>query len=239
MPLSIGPPRNRGVLKLAHLQVNSREVNLFYIDNQIRERIIFEENKFVIPQLGAFDLNGIIELLKKDPTKFSPNVILRPVYQELILPNLVYVGGGGEISYWLQLKGVFDSLGLTYPLIQLRNSVMWIDENMGKKLDKYDLKIEIGGGIRTIDSIKKYIDVGVEKVILGSAAIKNKEFKDRNMSNRSITYKEPRMIDQLELFHQRFGFKEGIRIEDVEFDFLDLKLQDLLHLYQKGNLLNH
>ena len=41
---------------------------------------------------------------------------------------------------------------------------------------KYDLKIEIGGGIRTTDSIKKYIDVGVEKVILGSAAIKNKEF---------------------------------------------------------------
>jgi phosphoribosylformimino-5-aminoimidazole carboxamide ribotide isomerase len=41
---------------------------------------------------------------------------------------------------------------------------------------KYDLKIEIGGGIRNIESIKKYIDVGVEKVILGSAAIKNKEF---------------------------------------------------------------
>ena len=43
-------------------------------------------------------------------------------------------------------------------------------------IGKYDLKIEIGGGIRTIGSIKKYIDVGVEKVILGSAAIKNKEF---------------------------------------------------------------
>ena len=43
-------------------------------------------------------------------------------------------------------------------------------------LNKYDLKIEIGGGIRTIDSIKKYIDTGVEKVILGSGAIKNKEF---------------------------------------------------------------
>ena len=42
--------------------------------------------------------------------------------------------------------------------------------------NKYDLKIEIGGGIRTIDSIKKYIDTGVEKVILGSGAIKNKEF---------------------------------------------------------------
>ena len=42
--------------------------------------------------------------------------------------------------------------------------------------NKYDFKIEIGGGIRTIDSIKKYIDAGVEKVILGSGAIKNKEF---------------------------------------------------------------
>jgi len=41
---------------------------------------------------------------------------------------------------------------------------------------KFDLKIEVGGGVRTIDSIKKYTDVGVEKVILGSAAIKNKNF---------------------------------------------------------------
>ena len=43
-------------------------------------------------------------------------------------------------------------------------------------VSKHDLKIEIGGGVRTLDSIKKYVDVGVDKVILGSAAIKNKEF---------------------------------------------------------------
>ena len=41
---------------------------------------------------------------------------------------------------------------------------------------KHDLKIEIGGGVRTLDSVKKYVDAGVDKVILGSAAIKNKEF---------------------------------------------------------------
>ena len=43
-------------------------------------------------------------------------------------------------------------------------------------VSKYDLKIEIGGGVRSHDSIKQYIDAGVEKVILGSGAIKNKEF---------------------------------------------------------------
>ena len=43
-------------------------------------------------------------------------------------------------------------------------------------VSKYDLKIEIGGGVRSLDSIKQYVDAGVEKVILGSGAIKNKKF---------------------------------------------------------------
>ena len=43
-------------------------------------------------------------------------------------------------------------------------------------ISKFDLKVEIGGGIRNFESIKKYIDIGVEKVILGSAAIKDKDF---------------------------------------------------------------
>ena len=43
-------------------------------------------------------------------------------------------------------------------------------------VSKYDLKIEIGGGVRSLDSIKQYVDTGVEKVILGSAAIKDKNF---------------------------------------------------------------
>jgi uncharacterized protein YllA (UPF0747 family) len=67
---------------------------------------------------------------------------MRPVYQETVLPNLCYVGGAGEISYWLQLKGVFNELGLPYPMIQVRNSLIWIDGVNAKKIAKIDLKLE-------------------------------------------------------------------------------------------------
>ena len=124
------------------LQITSREVNLFYIEKGTRERIIPEGDKFTIKDIGVHTEETLLELLESHPERFSPNVILRPVYQELILPNLTYVGGAGEISYWLQLKGVFDALKLTYPLIQVRNSVIWLDKGVTGKLNKFDLELE-------------------------------------------------------------------------------------------------
>src|SRR5690606_38220377 len=71
--------------------------------------------------------------------KFSPNVILRPLYQEVILPNLCYIGGGGEIAYWLELKSFFESVGVTFPVLLLRNSVLLASEKQAKKADKLGL----------------------------------------------------------------------------------------------------
>ena len=70
--------------------------------------------------------------IENNPEKFSPNVLIRPLYQELILPNLCYVGGGSEISYWMQLKSVFQQQDITFPILTLRNSVMWIEEKIMK-----------------------------------------------------------------------------------------------------------
>ena len=82
-------------------------------------------------------------------------------------------------------------------------------------VNKYDLKIEIGGGVRTLDSIKKYVDVGVEKVILGSAAIKNKEFlkeaceKFKNKIALGLDAKDRNLSVS--------GWKENLNIKTTDF----------------------
>ena len=115
------------------VQVNAREINLFYLAEGIRERIIEEIE---------FSKEELLEKLKTSPEAFSPNVIMRPLYQEVILPNLAYIGGGGEIAYWLELKSFFDKVGVTFPMLMLRNSALLVTEKQQEKLEKLDLKIE-------------------------------------------------------------------------------------------------
>lgn len=122
-------------------QVHPREINLFYLEHQFRKRIQWVDDQFFIEDKGQIDSSILLEELKSNPERFSPNVVLRPVYQETILPNLCYVGGGGEIAYWLQLKGVFDAAGITYPLIQVRNSLQYIDPNSNKKIQALGLDL--------------------------------------------------------------------------------------------------
>ncbi|QTV06946.1 bacillithiol biosynthesis cysteine-adding enzyme BshC [Faecalibacter bovis] len=109
-----------------HAQVNPREINLFYIANPLsRERIVFENGKFhVLNTSISFTKAEILEELNTYPEKFSPNVIIRPLYQETILPNVAYIGGGGELVYWLELKTMFDAYEVDFPLLVLRNSML-------------------------------------------------------------------------------------------------------------------
>jgi uncharacterized protein YllA (UPF0747 family) len=89
-------------------QVMAREINLFYLDAGLRERIVQEDGRYkVLNTELVFSETEILELADTAPEKFSPNVILRPLYQELLLPNLAYVGGGAEVNYWFQLKTPF------------------------------------------------------------------------------------------------------------------------------------
>ncbi len=122
------------------IQVNPREINLFYIEDNLRERILFEEGLFKINNTKlSFTENEILELVEKNPERFSPNVILRPLYEEVILPNLCYIGGGGEISYWLQLKSNFEANGISFPMLLIRNSVLLATEKQLQKADKLNL----------------------------------------------------------------------------------------------------
>ncbi|WP_016988723.1 bacillithiol biosynthesis cysteine-adding enzyme BshC [Flavobacterium sp. ACAM 123] len=127
-------------LKKYNIQVNPREINLFYIEDKMRERIILEEGKYKINNTKIeFSEEEILALLESNPEMFSPNVIMRPLYQEVILPNLSYIGGGGEIAYWLELKSFFAAVNITFPILLVRNSVLLATEKQGKKADKLEL----------------------------------------------------------------------------------------------------
>ncbi|MEG2101419.1 MAG: bacillithiol biosynthesis cysteine-adding enzyme BshC [Flavobacterium sp.] len=122
------------------VQVNPREINLFYIEDHLRERIIFENDKYFVNNTKiSFSKEEIFKLLENNPEKFSPNVIMRPLYQEIILPNLCYIGGGGEIAYWLELKSFFDAVKITFPMLLVRNSVLLTTEKQVKKADQLNL----------------------------------------------------------------------------------------------------
>lgn len=95
---------NRRLTELGlHPQVNPREVNFFFLGENLRGRIERKGDEFsVVDTPLKFSRKEIESALKKNPEQFSPNVILRPVYQEIILPNLAYVGGPAELVYWLE-----------------------------------------------------------------------------------------------------------------------------------------
>lgn len=127
-------------LKDYTIQVNPREINLFYMEDDLRERILLEDGIYKVNNTKIeFSASEILELVENHPEKFSPNVIMRPLYQEVILPNLCYIGGGGEIAYWLELKSFFEAVNVTFPILLLRNSVVLVTEKQIKKADKLGL----------------------------------------------------------------------------------------------------
>lgn len=124
------------------IQVNPREINLFYLDDGVRERIVRKGNGFeVIGTDLRFSPSEMSALVRQSPEKISPNVILRPLYQEVILPNICYVGGGGEIAYWLELKDMFADAEIPFPVLLLRNSVLVASEKQRQKAEKLGLRL--------------------------------------------------------------------------------------------------
>lgn len=156
------------------IQVNPREINYFYLKDGLRERIVEQDGTFFI---NDTDLRFTKEELKHElqtyPERFSPNVIARPLYQEVVLPNLCYIGGGGEIAYWLELKSMFAAMHVPLPILLLRNSALVITAKQLKKLQRMNLSIPdiflkrssfINKKIREISNID--IDFSPQKEVL-------------------------------------------------------------------------
>lgn len=122
-------------------QVNPRAINLFYLRENYRERIIATPSGFeTVDTDFQFTEQEMKQEVLAHPERFSPNVLMRPLYQEVILPNLCYIGGGGELAYWLELKSFFDSQEILFPILLLRNSAVLVPQKAADKMVRLDLK---------------------------------------------------------------------------------------------------
>lgn len=149
-------------------QIHPREINLFYKDAGLRERIEFRDGHYhVLDTDLQFSPEEMKTLAEDQPEKISPNVALRPLYQETILPNLAYLGGPSELAYWLQLKGVFEHYDVAFPILLPRNLALVINGGLKKRMDK--------------------LGVTAEELYLEDAALK-KAFVEKNSEN-SLTLK--------------------------------------------------
>lgn len=124
------------------VQAFPRDLNLFYLTDASRSRIMREGNDFRLDgQDQLIPRNELLDQLESHPERFSPNVLLRPLYQEILLPNLAYIGGGAEVAYWMQLGKAFNTFKLAMPVLLLRNSVQLINEVQASTRQKAGLQI--------------------------------------------------------------------------------------------------
>lgn len=124
-------------------QVFPRPINFFYLHDGARERIERQENgSFQVLNTDLhFSEDELKSRLQENPERFSPNVVMRPLYQECILPNVSYTGGPAEVAYWFQLREVFRHYEIPFPILLPRNFVLYLNKTTLKKMDKAALEV--------------------------------------------------------------------------------------------------
>ncbi len=123
-------------------QVNPSDINFFKLTNKGRKRIRYYNKKYNVDDENIYSKNEILDLIDKEPELFSPNVIMRPLYQETVLPNVCYIGGPNELRYWIQLKTYFVNNKLQFPIIKLRNTAYVIDSKTFRKIKNSGVDIK-------------------------------------------------------------------------------------------------
>ncbi len=125
------------------VQAHARDINLFHLRPGHRSRIVEEEGRYQVLDHGpAWSADQLLAALEAHPEHFSPNVLMRPLYQECILPNIAYVGGGGELAYWAQLRWLFQGMQVPMPVVLLRTSAALISSKRLKQWEGMGLGLE-------------------------------------------------------------------------------------------------
>lgn len=217
------------------VQVNPREINLFYLGENSRERIVFENGVYKVNNTDiTFSKDEILQEVKEKPELFSPNVIMRPLFQEVILPNLAYIGGGGELAYWLELKAYFEEVKVPFPILVLRNSVQVISTKQQRKLDNLSISAE-ELFLKLNDLLKKKVNENsdIEFNFLDAKTLLEQQFLMlRRVANETddsfvgaVNAQEKKQFNGLDNLEKRLLVAEKRRQQDLVIRITELKTQ--------------
>lgn len=161
--------------ELSKTQAFVRPINFFYQQKGRRNRIEFVDEEYSILNTNLKFSKSELELeIDNHPERFSPNVLLRPLYKELVLPNLAMIGGGAEVNYWMQLKTTFAENSIVYPILLLRNSAMIIDRKSLEKIE--NLGFSTSDIFNTEEELHKtFVSRNIESEISISSELKQLE----------------------------------------------------------------
>lgn len=229
-------------------QVTPREINLFYLEDNLRERIVKNENTNgettfeILNTEITFSESEMLKLVASNPEKFSPNVALRPVYQEIILPNLSYTGGPGELAYWLQLKSMFEYFEVDFPILLPRNFVLFIPNVIHQKINKTNLSFS--AIFNSFDTLRiNYTTKNAENDVLLENEkkeiesifdkIKSKSINTTNVSlQKSIAGEKTKALKRIEHISKKLRKAEERKLSDSIGQIQSVKE----NLFPKGSL---
>ena len=229
-----------------------RNINFFYLKKNLRERIIKEKNKYKINNTPiSFSEKEIIKEINSNSESFSPNVIMRCLYQQTIIPNIAYIGGPSELEYWLSFEEFFKFYKVPFPIILPRNFVTIVNNKIKSKLNKLNIKLsdifknkkELEKIILENQSKNKFnlIDekLNIEKEI--KKIIDKSEIIDKSLNSKILALKKKTIkeIDALEKRLIREEKKKYQRSFDELNRILSKVFPDNILQERKENFLNY
>lgn len=224
-----------------HTPLNAREINLFYLQDNLRERIVREGDAFTVLNTDiSFSEDEIIKLADEHPEYFSPNVVLRPLYEEVILPNLAYVGGPSEVPYWMQLKGIFNHYQVPFPMLIPRNFGLYVNNLQRKKVEKLKIQYE-DLFLDQVTLRRTFVEKNTEKSLtlddqkmsfyaVFDSILEKAEAVDKTMGG-AVKAEQARLLNSLENLEKRIRKAEERNHESEIDQLLNLKNK----LFPKGS----
>jgi bacillithiol biosynthesis cysteine-adding enzyme BshC len=183
-----------------HAQVNIAEdmVPLFIIDEGRRVALTHRDGRFQVKGSGrSFEKDELAQLALRCPNCFSPNVTLRPVVQDYLLPTAAYIGGPAEIAYFAQLRAVYEVLERQEPCVLPRASFSLVEGRHQKTMEKYGLQLtDFFDGLHS--AITKVVETSLDRSTAEAFAETEKIFDEQlTKLEESLHKADPTLADSL------------------------------------------